>query len=167
MGVSHRILAVSVAALSVGGALTAARPAGAVTPPYERPLSPALGALDHRAAEVTDIREILNKRSTQVSIYKGEDKTSIAVAANGRWAGSMWVPWVGNDGEMGKSIRISWGGTARYWVFQDYWNTSDLVRYSTTNSYQNSVPVPGSNTGGGRKSLTVQSDGTLALTNTG
>ncbi|MFI7637244.1 hypothetical protein [Nonomuraea sp. NPDC049400] len=161
MGVSRRILAVFAAALAVGCAFAAASPANAARP------ADSARATSHRAVEVTDIREILNKRSTQVTIYKGDGQTSLSVAANGRWAGSMWVPWVGNSAEMGESIRISWGGTARYWVFQDYWNTSNLVRYSTTYSYQNSFPVPGSNTGGGGKSLTIQSDGTLLLQNTG
>ncbi|WP_067824958.1 hypothetical protein [Actinomadura kijaniata] len=121
------------------------------------------GDTAHRKAEVTDVREVLNRRSTQVQLYKGEDQVSVTVPANGRWAGSMWIPWVGNNAEMGKSITVSWGGTTRYWVFQDYWNTQNQVRYSTTNSYQSSLPVPGSSTGGGRKSLIVQSDGSLYL----
>jgi hypothetical protein len=78
----------------------------------------------------------------------------------------MWVPWVGNAGEMGKSITISWSARTHFWVFQDYWNTTNQVRYSTTNGYVNSLPVPGSSTGGGRKRLTVHSDGSLTMENT-
>jgi hypothetical protein len=77
----------------------------------------------------------------------------------------MWIPWVGGGGEMWKSIAISWGGAVRYQVFQDYASTSDQIRYSKTNSYQNSFVVPGASTGGGRKTLIVQSDGTLSMQN--
>jgi hypothetical protein len=125
---------------------------------------PAVQSVAQRA-EVTDIREILNQRTQQVRFYKGEDKVTITVPAGGRWAGSMWVPWVGNGAEMWKSITISWGGEVRYQVFQDYWNTANQVRYSKTNSYQNSFVVPGDSTGGGRKTLIVQSDGTLSMQN--
>jgi hypothetical protein len=184
MGVSRRILAISVAALTAGGAFTAALPADATTSTYKRApsLTPVAGhATDRsavpgpaessrtvtRRAGVTDIREVLNQRSEQVQFYKGEDRAAFTVAPKGRWAGSMWVPWVGNNGEMGKSITISWGGRTRYWVFQDYWNNTDLVRYSTANSYQNSLPVPGSSTGAGRKRLILRSDGSLSMETSG
>ncbi len=123
---------------------------------------PAVERVAQRA-QVTDIREILNRRTQQVRIYKGEDRVTFTVPAGGRWVGSMWIPWVGNNGEMGKSITISWGGVEHYQVFQDYWNTADQVRFSKTNSYQNSFVVPGDSTGGGRKTLIVQSDGTLYM----
>jgi hypothetical protein len=123
---------------------------------------PAVQRVAQRA-EVTDIREILNHLPKQVQFYKGEDRVAVTIPAGGRWAGSMWIPWVGSGAEMWKSITISWGGAVRYQVFQDYWNTSDQVRYSKTNSYQNSFIVPGDSTGGGRKTIIVQSDGTLYM----
>ncbi|MFI6519856.1 hypothetical protein ACIBF1_30150 [Spirillospora sp. NPDC050679] len=74
--------------------------------------------------------------------------------------GSGWdfsVPWVGNNGEMKKSIRVEPNNQGdvsyRYWIFQDYWQSNDQVKYSTTNSYTDSKPVPGSSTGAGRKRL--------------
>lgn len=139
----------------------------AVAGQAHRPTSAESASAVTRRAEVTDVREVLNRRSAQVNFRKGEDGVAFSVAPNARWAGSIWIPWVGNEGEMWKSIVISWGGTNRYWVFQDYWNSTNLVRYSRTNSYQNSVPIPGSNTGGGRRTLVVQSDGSLYLQHSG
>ncbi|MGK5550861.1 hypothetical protein ACSNOI_04540 [Actinomadura kijaniata] len=153
----HRRSASAAALAALTAAVVAAPTAVAATAPT--------GDAARRRAAVTDVREVLNRRSTQVQLYKGEDRVSVTVPANGRWAGSMWIPWVGDNAEMTKSITVSWGGTTRYWVFQDYWNSQDQVRYSTANSYQNSFPVPGSSTGGGRKSLIVQSDGSLYLQN--
>jgi hypothetical protein len=113
-------------------------------------------------AEVTDIREIINNSSEQVKIKEGKDDVA-TIDPQHRWVGSTWIPWVGNEGEIGKSITISWNGTTRYWIFQDYWNTLDMIRYSMAGSYAQSTPVPGSNTGAGRKILTIGSDGTLSL----
>jgi hypothetical protein len=192
MGVSRRILAVSVATLTAGSAFTS--PADAATSTDQLSSAPVAGHATGqsavsgpagqrvsmqaesgaqspsdltRRAGVTDLREVLNQMPVQVQFLKGEDHSTFNVASNGRWTGSMWVPWVGNNGEMGKSITISWGGRIRYWVFQDYWNTTDQVRYSTANSYQNSLPVPGTSTGAGRKRLVLQSNGTLSMQNSG
>jgi hypothetical protein len=155
------LLVTGVAALALSSAPVAAQATG-------RPVgSEPVAQRAVQRASVTDIREVLNRRSQQVQFYKGEDKAMFTVPANGRWAGSMWIPWVGNNGEMWKSITISWGGVVRYRVFQDYWNTMDQVRFSTTNSYQNSSVVPGNSTGGGRKTLIVQSDGSLSMQNSG
>jgi hypothetical protein len=178
MRVSRRIPAFCVAALTAGGAFIATAPAEAAIPGHAGHVTgqPATVEANSGAgpsstvtqrAGVTDIREILNQRPEQVQFYKGEDRVQFAVAPNSRWAGSMWVPWVGNGTEMSKSITISWGGRIRYWVFQDYWNTTDLVRYSTVNSYQNSLPVPGASTGAGRKRLTVRADGSLFMETSG
>ncbi|WP_285591266.1 hypothetical protein [Herbidospora sp. NBRC 101105] len=132
---------------------------------------PAAAAGSHRdpdavsvlRAEVSDIREILNQTKTALSVVSGESKATVAVPANGRWSGSMWVPWVGNDGEMGKSIVVYQGQKVLYWIFQDYWNTSHQIRFSTSNSYQQSKPVPGAATGAGRKRLIIRADGTPLL----
>ncbi|GHE37049.1 hypothetical protein GCM10017673_44510 [Streptosporangium violaceochromogenes] len=161
MGVSQRVLAAAVAAVVAGGALTAASPAGATTP---RSPHGAESAGTTRAV-VTDIGEVVNQLSGEYTgLGKGETGSEgFDVAPNGRWTGSMWVPWVGNDGEIGKSIVVYRGIRAQYWLFQDYWDTADQIRYSTTKSYQQSVPVPGSSTGGGRKRLIVRGDGSLFL----
>lgn len=160
MGVARRVLAAAVATV-VGGVLTAASPADATTPRSQH----GAGSTGTTRAAVTDIREVVNQLSGDYTgIQKGESGTEgFDVAPNGRWAGSIWVPWVGNDGEMGKSIVVYRGIRARYWLFQDYWNTADQVRYSTTKSYQQSLPVPGSSTGGGGKRLIVREDGSLFL----
>jgi hypothetical protein len=168
MGVSRRILALSVAVLSAGAAFTAASPADAATSraprsagstgPFPPPPPPHY---------VTDIREVVNQRAQEVQFYKGEDRAAFPVPAKGRWIGSMWIPWVGNESEMGKSITISWGGRVRYWVFQDYASPNNQIRYSTANGYVNSVPATGSGTGGGRKRLIVNSDGSLSMESSG
>ncbi|WP_030455860.1 hypothetical protein [Herbidospora cretacea] len=155
-----RILAAAVILLAGGAA--GASPAAAATSPHGTEAAAAV------RAEVSDIREILNQLpKAALSIVSGESKATVAVPANGRWSGSMWVPWVGNDGEMGKSIVVYQGKQVRYWIFQDYWNPTDLIRYSTTNSYQQSQPVPGANSGAGRKRLIIRADGTLLLEKTG
>ncbi|GHE38294.1 hypothetical protein GCM10017673_45810 [Streptosporangium violaceochromogenes] len=53
-----------------------------------------------------------------------------------------------------------------YRVFQDYWDPSDAVEYVVEGNYKDGRPVPGSNTGGGRKRLTVRPDDSLSLENT-
>ncbi|GII96165.1 hypothetical protein [Sinosporangium siamense] len=161
MAVVRRILA-AVAALAACGTLTTTAPAEAAGP------GSAPGAHSGRAAraEITDIREIINQRTSEVGVYNGENRNTFAIAANNRWTGSLWIPWVGNQEEMTKSVALAWDGAVfRYWIFQDYWNTANQVRYSTTNSYAQSSPVPGSSTGAGRKRLIVRGDGTLFLEN--
>jgi hypothetical protein len=115
-----------------------------------------------RRAQVTDIREIQNNRTVQLEISEGDNGTVFTIPANRRWNGTIWVPWVGRDGEMSKSIHIV-GGNTECWVFQDYWNTHDLVRYSRTKSYTYSAPVLGANTGAGRKVLLVGDNCALTL----
>lgn len=158
MRISLRIIATCVAVIA--GALATASPAAATRSQRD---AEAAGTA---RARVTDIREILNQTGNNVTIYKGEDGTRISIGPNSRWAGSMWVSWVGNQGEIGKSIVISWGGSDHYRVFQDYWNSADQVRYSTYNSYQQSNPVAGDSTGGGRKRLTIRGDGSLFMERT-
>jgi hypothetical protein len=47
---------------------------------------------------------------------------------------------------------------ALYWIFQDYWDPSDQIRFSKSNSYAASSVVPGG-TGGGRKRLIINGNG--------
>jgi len=115
-----------------------------------------------RRAKVTDIREIQNNRNVQVEITEGDSGKPFTIPSVRRWNGTVWVPWVGRDDEMSKSIHIA-GGNIECWVFQDYWNPHDLIRYSKTKSYTYSSPVGGANTGGGRKVLTIGDNCSLSL----
>jgi hypothetical protein len=182
MGVSRRILAVSVAALTAGGAFTANSPADAATSTHQRALSlsPVVGhASDQsagaeslstvaRRAGVTDIREIVNQ--TQYKLWVRDTNGLYWIAPYRTLAGvSIWVPWVGNQGEFSKAtFSIFWsdefGQEHEYKILQDYQNPADQVMY-TTNVYPGS-PVPGSSTGAGRKRLIVRSDGSFFMENT-
>ncbi|MEV7009266.1 hypothetical protein [Streptosporangium sp. NPDC051022] len=159
MKVSRRVLAACTMALITGGALIASPSASAA------PRRDTVSAHTARAA-VTDLREVVNQLPDQVDFLKQEDGSGLRVPPNGQWVNSIWIPWVGGDNEMGKSIIVYRNLRARYWIFQDYWNPTDLIRYSTTNSYHQSLPVPGSSTGGGRKRLTIRPDGSLFMENT-
>lgn len=161
MKVSRRVLTVCTATLVTGGALTVSPAASAV--PVPRHHTPS--AHTARAA-VTDLREVVNQLPDQIDFLKQEDGTGFRIPPDGRWVRSIWIPWVGGATEMGKSIIVYRNLRARYWLFQDYRNPTDLIRYSTTNSYHQSPPVPGSSTGGGRKRLTIRSDGSLFMENT-
>ncbi len=160
MEISRRILAAWVAALVTGSVLTAISPADA-TVSGSRHGAESTGTI--RAA-VTDIREILNQRSEQVDIFIRERHAAITIQPNGRWAGSMWVPWVGNDNEMSKSLIVH--SDRPYQVFQDYWDPSNAVEYILEGNYKDGQSVPGSSTGGGRKRLIIRSDGSLFLETT-
>ncbi len=161
MKVSRRVLATCTMALITGGALTVSPTASATS---GRPRHDAVSAHTARAA-VTDLREVVNQLPDRVDFLKQEDGSGFKVPPNGQWVRSIWIPWVGGDNEMGKSIIVYRNLHARYWIFQDYQDPTDLIRYSTTNSYHQSLPVPGSSTGGGRKRLTLRSDGSLYMEN--
>jgi hypothetical protein len=143
MKVPPRIIAAATAVLVASGVLTAAQPANAAT--------------------VTEIRYFVNNLSERLVIYVGETKKTYGLVPGGEHWLNIRAPWVGNQGEMGKSIAIQRGTRIIYWVFQDYWNTHDQIKYSTTNSYEQSVPVPGSSTGGGTKRLIILRDGSLSM----
>lgn len=161
MKVSRRVLVTCTMALITGGALTVS-PAASAAPGLQHD-----AASVHTArAAVTDLREVVNQLPDQVDFLKQEDGSGFRIPPNGQWVRSIWIPWVGGDNEMGKSIVVYRNLRARYWIFQDYWNPTDLIRYSTTNSYHQSLPVPGSSTGGGRKRLTIRSDGSLFMEST-
>ncbi|MEU6413052.1 hypothetical protein [Microbispora sp. NPDC046933] len=156
-------LAISVAVLTACAASAPGTSAGAATSgsPYGAESAGARAAM----AAVTDIREVVNQLPEEVWLSKGEDQSVIWVEPSSRATDSMWIPWVGNEGEMGKSIAVHRHYRVLYWIFQDYWSTTNQVRYSTTNSYRTSAPVPGNSTGGGRKRLSIRSDGTPFMEN--
>ncbi|MEZ0070816.1 hypothetical protein [Planotetraspora sp. GP83] len=153
---SPTVLAVSLAAcLTAPLAPAAAAPAS----PHGHPARAAKAA-------VTDIREVVNQTSQYLTVHKGEGSQVFAqktLDPNSRTTDSMWIPWVGNENEMDKSIDVNLGLTVPYWIFQDYWNGSNQIKFSKNHSYRDSVPVPGSNTGGGRKRLTIRPDGSPYL----
>ncbi|GII96164.1 hypothetical protein [Sinosporangium siamense] len=152
MAVSRRAL---IAALVATATLSLAPPAGA-----------AESASAARAA-VTDIREVINLLPYQVQFFKREDQSTFTVMANSRWTGSMWIPWAASETEMeDKHIIIYWSN-GRLRLFQDYRDPSDQVKYSQMIVYHAAIPVPGASTGGGRKRVTVNPDGSLSMENIG
>lgn len=170
MGVCRRILAVSAVALIAGGALTAACPANATA---SFPANAAASGPQHGAgsaavtrAVVTDIREILNQRSEQVDIFNRESRTSFAIPPNSRWAGSMWVPWATGKVEAKEKCIVIYDGTRLLWVYQDYSDPNNTVKYHVDGTYWSPVAVPGGSTGGGRKRLIIRGDGSLLMENT-
>ncbi|MFI6786912.1 hypothetical protein ACIBG4_06250 [Nonomuraea sp. NPDC050383] len=143
MRVSPRIVAAATAVLVAGGLLTAAPPANAAT--------------------VTEFVYVVNNLSERLVVHVGETNATYGLAAGGEHWLNIRAPWVGNQGEMGKSITIQRGTRTIYWVFQDYWNAQDQIKFSTTNSYEQSVPVAGKSTGGGERRLTIVVNGSLFI----
>ena len=117
-------------------------------------------------APVTDIREIDNNTSSTVEVYYRQDQLDFKIAPGRQWPGTIWVPQVSNDSEaFNQVIIIIVPDRYDYYVFQDYTDPSQTIKYSLTRRYTGAVAVSGG-TGAGRKILTINSDGTLSMTTT-
>ena len=122
------------------------------------------GAGPARAASVTIISEIDNQTSGPLYVYNLEDHQKFTIAPGDKWPGTTWVPWVSSDAEMwGKNIIIR-SAHHDYYVFQDYSDPGNAVKYSENRRYQGAVALSGG-TGGGVKILVVNSDEALSMTN--
>jgi hypothetical protein len=117
-------------------------------------------------AQVTDLRTITNNTPYAITVRNGENKDQFfTVNGNAGWDGSLWVPWIGNDGESWKAIHIIAGATEdlNIWVFQDYWNppNKDAVKcfYGSSMNYGGAKEIDGNNRGGGRKALILYLNG--------
>ena len=126
----------------------------------------AVSAGPARAAAVTSIQEIDNQSTSPIEVFNLEDQQHFTIPAGGQWtAGHTWVPWAGSDADVWKKNIIIRSAHHYYYVFQDYNDPSDTVKYSQTRRYEDAVALLPDGTGGGDKFLTVNSDETLSMTN--
>ncbi|WP_387462916.1 hypothetical protein [Photorhabdus sp. RM323S] len=86
-------------------------------------------------AKITNIKDVINNASRKIYIIVGESNNKThTVNSNSEWVGDIWVPWIKNQDESNKAIRITIEGepgTTTIWVFQDYLNppNKDQVKY--------------------------------------
>ncbi|MFB9207641.1 hypothetical protein ACFFV7_41120 [Nonomuraea spiralis] len=161
----RRTLTLSMAAVSAGTLLTAASPAGATATSSPCGTGPWPEWHDPTINEMTDIREVVNQTTRDVQINDGENQDiRFTVPAGRQWTGSMWVPWVGRQDEMWKSITIKWGNRNRYWVFQRYGGSDHGdIKCSAVGDFDNSGRVSANGIEGGRKRLVIRDNDTLFL----
>lgn len=165
MGVLRHLRAVSAALLMASSAFTATALADASMSGSRHGAESTIAA----RADTVGIR-IVNQTAHQVRLYVGEARTTHTVGPNGRSDSQITVPWVGDQGEMGKSIVIYWDDNVpRHFVFQDYWNPQNMIKYNRFNDYRSASPVPGDNISTKymerAKTLFVQSNGSLRIQN--
>lgn len=164
-----RTLSVAVAgALTVGGAFTAPLSVDAATPGSLHSTKSATIA----RANVTVITEVQNAMDHPAWIYIGENNSWFGpIDAHSTKTSDIRVPWVGNADEMSKSIRVHKEGLTcpssepcrphkfhLYYVFQDYWQPNDQVKYTGNGIYDYAQPIPGPSTDGGNKRLIIAPD---------
>ena len=168
MRISRIRSAVVAGALTVGGAFTALPPADAATPGS---LHGAKSATVARA-NVTVITEVQNAMDYPAWLYIGENDSWFGpIDAHSTKVSDIRVPWVGELAEMGKSIRVYKDGITcppsepcrphkfhLYYIFQDYWQPNNQVKYTGTGVYDFAPPVSGPSTGGGNKRLIIAPD---------
>ncbi|MCP9946803.1 hypothetical protein LUX12_21590 [Streptomyces somaliensis] len=157
-----RTLSVAVAgALLFSGAFATATSAEAATTDTESTAT----------ANVTVITEVQNAMDYPVWLYIGENNSWFGpIDAHSTKTSDIRVPWVGSSDEMSKSIRAYKDGITcppgepcrphkfhLYYVFQDYWQPDDQVKYTGYGIYDYAQPVPGNSTGGGNKRLVIGS----------
>ncbi len=123
-------------------------------------------------ASVTNIKTISNALVYPVTIKNGENtQQTFTIGANSGWNGDLWVPWVGNDGEMWKCIMITCPDQDNMTIqlFQDYWNppnanaTKRVYVSRGESGYGAGREIFGENRGGGEKALMIASDTTLTM----
>ncbi len=125
-------------------------------------LAPAAPPAAAARRSVTDIREVVNQTSGQAEIANLDDKLMFTVAANGQWTGSTWIGWASDNAEAWRKNIIVRCPHRHYYLFQDYNDSNDTVKYSQTRHYADAVPLPGGS-GAGRKRLVIHSDSTLTM----
>ncbi|MCT8346677.1 hypothetical protein LGZ99_05465 [Photorhabdus temperata] len=110
-------------------------------------------------ASVTHIRKIINDTSRRIYIVEGQNNgRTHTINANSELISNIKVPWIGNQEESNKAIRITIVDeprTAIIWIFQDYWNPphKDQMKYYKGEdfSYANAKNIDGPSSGGGNK----------------
>jgi hypothetical protein len=118
-------------------------------------------------AYVTNIKSITNNTVYPLTVIDGENGVRISIAGSGAWNGDMWVPWIGNQSEAYKAIKIIWGfeSDQELYIFQDYWYPphENAVKYRIISPFvygdDNNYIIPGNATGGGNKSLILTANG--------
>jgi hypothetical protein len=167
MRISRTLRTVVAGALAVGGAFTVLPSADAVTPGSLHGTKSATAA----RANVTVITEVQNVMDYPAWLYVGETNSWFGpIDAHSTKASDIRVPWVGPD-EIGKSIRVYKDGITcppgepcrphkfhLYYIFQDYWQPNDQVKWTPIGVYDTAPPVPGPSTGGGNKRLIIAAD---------
>ncbi|MFD1793742.1 hypothetical protein ACFSE0_19205 [Ochrobactrum teleogrylli] len=119
-------------------------------------------------ASVTNLTSIVNDTDYPVNFHNSEQDSppDFTVPMLGYRFGSLWVPWVGNDGDSYKAIRVTAGkDRINIFIFQDYWNPPDLneVKYAVgvDRFYYTTVEskkIPGDADGAGNKILRISTD---------
>lgn len=122
----------------------------------------------HYQAHVTNIKSITNPFLYAITIKNGENtQQTFSIAAGGVWNGDLWVPWVGRNSEMYKSISITDPNDGlNVQIFQDYWNPAgaDAIKWvNSGGSYGRGKEIAGNNHGGGEKALQILKDGSLKM----
>ncbi|OWO82586.1 hypothetical protein B5C26_09415 [Photorhabdus luminescens] len=108
-------------------------------------------------ASVTTIKTIENITGDTMVIINGEDSNiGTVIERNRYWHGSLRVPWIGDQSESWKALRIFVLGGYRdiIWVFQDYYRPpgENAIKYCVGEfSYKNAQEIQGNNRGGGDK----------------
>ncbi|SEM63670.1 hypothetical protein [Nonomuraea pusilla] len=161
----RRTLTSSIAAVSASTLFTAAPPADATAASSPCGNGPWPGWHNPLINGLTDITEVANQTSHEVQVKDGENPDiHFTVPAGGKWTGSMWVPWVGRQNEMRKSITITWGNRTRYWMFQTFGGSDQGdIKCSATGGFEISGRVSSDAVEGGKKRLVIRDNDTLFL----
>ncbi|MBD2815768.1 hypothetical protein ID850_13550 [Xenorhabdus sp. Flor] len=117
---------------------------------------------------LTYITKIMNKTQSEIVIVVGEKNNESYVLQSLETGDfNIAVPWVGNQEEAWKPIRLSIEtnkenvfGTDTIWVFQDYWSDDSYIMYCIGDEFHYkhdtlTREVKGFNKGGGRKILRI------------
>ncbi|MDB6371070.1 MULTISPECIES: hypothetical protein [Photorhabdus] len=110
-------------------------------------------------AKLSVINNIINETEDSIHIVQGEENDKLhTLKRNSELKVSVRIPWIGNQDEGHKAIRItisSYDNTI--WLFQDYHRPAnqDQIKYYEGEefNYQNAINVPGRSKGGGDKTL--------------
>jgi hypothetical protein len=113
--------------------------------------------ISHAAfAGVTDIRDWINRLPFSVSVVNGENTdNSFSLNVAEAKEHSVWIPWVFNQGDMWKSIRVLGDQKVLYTIFQ----SGNTVWWSRDSQKNHARPVPGDSSVNGRRTVTLTVDG--------
>jgi len=114
-------------------------------------------------ATVTKIRVITNNSLYAIQIINGENSNeTFSIDAGAGWTGEIWIPWVASQDEMNKAIEIVSDGETLFFVFQDYNDSTDQIKYYSTRSYPG-ISMEGASMRGGKKTLSITSTNKLKM----
>ena len=117
-------------------------------------------AISQAVGTVTSIKEIKNKTSQKVRLWKIDEKPfnaseqTIEVAPNSTVTGDFWIPWADGAAEYQKHrMTISVGDRSD---FIHFWQSGLNVRFSAGREFaDNAPPVPGVSKSGGDRTLVI------------